>query len=87
MARTYKQRIEAAKPPGLTPEQDRANKCQQSKARNETRLSALRTAAFLRQHEWDQLTPIEKLRILDERLGVGRGAVKQRNRIQAALTA
>lgn len=40
-----------------------------------------RTEAHERQKAWEGLTPIQQLKELDRRLGVGKGAAKQRARI------
>ena len=41
--------------------------------------------ALERQKVWDNMTPQQKLDSLDQRLGKGVGAVKQRKRIQYAI--
>ena len=40
-----------------------------------------REEALERQEYWENLTPVQQLDSLDERLGRGEGAVKQRDRI------
>lgn len=66
-------------------DQIRADKCQKSKARTATmRLDRLVTAQE-RQLYWESLTPTQQLAALDDRLGKGVGAVKQRKRIQGLI--
>ena len=38
-----------------------------------------------RKEYWDSLTPQEKLKDLDRRLGVGQGAVRQRAKLEAII--
>ena len=52
------------------------------KDRQQTR----RDEAKVRQADWDKLTPAKKLKILDQRLGKGEGAKRERARLAALPT-
>lgn len=52
-------------------------KSTRSAARRETK----RENAEARQRQRDELTPEEQIKILDDRLGVGQGATKERARL------
>lgn len=65
--------------------QIRADKCQASKARQEARRAERRAQANARVEAWRSLSPQQKLKTLDNRLGKGLGAVRQRERIAQEL--
>lgn len=44
-----------------------------------------RREAQERQEAWNKLSPAEKLKSLDERLGVGKGAKRQREKLNLVL--
>ena len=84
--RTHKAQIEARRAAGkVSPEQIRANKCEQSRQRNATRKAKRRAKAEQLIAQWQQLSPREQLKQLDQRLGRGVGAKRQSDRIQEAI--
>ena len=53
--------------------------------RSRVRKEQLREEAVERLDAWQAMSPAEQLKALDERLGEGVGAVKQRTRLQAKI--
>jgi hypothetical protein len=50
------------------------------------RKASRKAKAAARSEFWQRLSPQQQLQVLDRRLGVGIGAVKQRARLTAAIT-
>jgi hypothetical protein len=69
----------------MTPKQIRVAKCERSHLRNLQRQKDARAAAEERQENWAKLSPQEQIKALDERLGKGIGATKQRKRIMEKI--
>lgn len=69
----------------LTPAEIRQNKCKRSRARNEARKRQAAEAAAERKQYRDSLSPQQQLARLNQRLGKGVGAKKERGRLKALL--
>ena len=65
----------------LTADELRAGKCATSRQRNLDRQAGRRIAAETRNERWESLSPRERLKELDKRLGKGKGAMKQRAKL------
>ena len=84
--RSHKRKVDATNVSrGVSPEVLRAGKCATCKSRNRDRREARRNAAQDRQVSWDNLNLKQKIKALDDRLGVGVGARKQRFRLAERL--
>lgn len=55
--------------------------------RNAARMETLRKAAKEAEEKWQALSPAEQLKVLDQRLGAGQGAARQRAKIAKAMAA
>jgi hypothetical protein len=80
----YSKQIEASRG-NMSADQIRKIKIERTKARNTRRKAKRRATAEERQEAWEALTPQQQLVALDNRLGKGVGAKKQRARIQERI--
>ena len=61
-------------------------KNERSRGRNQARREQRQSEAEKRAKAWRQMSPDVQLRELDQRLGIGIGAVRQRTRILALMS-
>lgn len=80
LERTYKKKVESSRG-NMTDTQIREAKNQRSSERRRQRKEQRKNIAEQRNNYWQKLTPQQQIESLDQRLGKGRGAKRQRIKI------